>query len=128
MLSCWSSTGGRKARVIAVGVANVTQRGNGRRFLLESDADRRLYLDLLRESLALHEVLLVGYCVMSNHVHLIVIPTDAEGLALSMKHMHGRYASYWNVVHRSSGHTGKDDTSHGLWMGRTCGKHCVTRS
>ncbi len=47
---------GRLARVIAVGVAHhVTQRGNGRRFLLESDTDRRVYLDLLRENLALHE-------------------------------------------------------------------------
>ena len=100
---------GRIARVIAVGVAHhVTQRGNGCRFLLESDADRRVYLDLLRENLASHEVL-VGYCVMSSHVHLIVIPTDAEGLALSMKHTHGRYASYWNAVHNSSGHA---------WQGR----------
>ncbi len=101
---------GRIARVVAVGVAHhVTQRGNGRRFLLESEADRRVYLDLLRENLALHEVLLVGYCLMSNHVHLIVIPTDAEGSASSMKHTHGRYASYWNVVHSSSGHA---------WQGR----------
>jgi putative transposase len=96
--------------VIAVGVAHhVTQRGNGRRFLLESDAYRRVYMDLLRENLGLHEVLLVGYCLMSNHVHLIVIPTDTEGLALSMKQTHGRYASYWNVVHSSSGHA---------WQGR----------
>jgi len=71
---------GRIARVIAVGVAHhVSQRGNGRRFLLESDADRRVYLDLLRENLALHEVLLVGYCLLSNHGHLIVLLTDAEG-------------------------------------------------
>ena len=75
----------------------MTQRGNGRRFLLESDADRRVYLDLLGENLALHDVLLVGYCLMSNRLHLIVIPADAEGLALSMKHTHGRYASYWNI-------------------------------
>jgi hypothetical protein len=65
--------------VIAVGVAHhVTQRGNGRRFLLESDAYRRVYMDLLRENLGLHEVLLVGYCLMSNHVHLIVIPGDVR--------------------------------------------------
>ena len=96
---------GRLARVIAVGVAHhVTQRGNGRRFLLESDADRRVYLELLRENLASHEVLLVGYCLMSNHVHLVVIPGDVRGLALSMKRTHGRYASYWNVAHNSSGH------------------------
>jgi putative transposase len=93
---------GRLARVIAVGVVHhVTQRGNGRRFLLESDPDRRVYLDLLREHLALREVLLVGYCLMSNHVHLVVIPAGAEGLALAMKHTHGRYGSYWNVVHNS---------------------------
>ena len=101
---------GRLARVIAVGVAHhVTQRGNGRRFLLDSDADRRIYLELLQENLRLHEVLLLGYCLMSNRVHLIVIPGDVEGLAVFMKHTHGRYASYWNVVHNSSGHA---------WQGR----------
>ncbi len=100
----------RIARVIAVGVAHhVTQRGVGRRFLLESEADRQVYLCLLRENLSAHKVTLVGYCLMSNHVHLIVVPEDAEGLALSMKHTHGRYASYWNVVHNSSGHA---------WQGR----------
>jgi hypothetical protein len=35
---------------------------------------------------------------------LIVIPANPEGLALSMKHTHGRYASYWNVIHNSIGH------------------------
>ncbi len=101
---------GRLSRVIAVGVAHhVTQRRHGRRFLLERDADRRVYLDLLRENLASPEVQLVGYCLMSNHVHLIVIPGDTEGLAFAMKHTHGRYASYWNVMHNSSGHA---------WQGR----------
>jgi hypothetical protein len=46
---------------------------------------------------------------MSNHVHLIVIPQDSEGLAASLKHTHGRYASYWNVARSSSGHA---------WQGR----------
>ena len=120
---------GRLPRVIAVGVAHhVTQRGYGRRFLLESDADRRVYLNLLRENLASHEVLLVGYCLMSNHVHLIVIPGDAEGLALSMKHTHGRYASYWNVVHSSTGHAWQGRYYSCRWMSRMCGKRCVTRS
>ncbi len=69
----------------------------------------KIYLELLQENLRLNEVLLVGYCLMSNHVHLIVIPGDVEGLAVSMKHTHGRFASYWNVVHNSSGHA---------WQGR----------
>jgi putative transposase len=41
----------RFARVIALGVPHhITQRGNTRRFILENDADRRVYLDLLRQS------------------------------------------------------------------------------
>ena len=46
---------------------------------------------------------------MSNHVHLIAIPTKAEGLAEALKQIHGRYACYWNVAHQSSGH---------VWQGR----------
>src|SRR6266852_1906068 len=46
---------------------------------------------------------------MSNHVHLVVVPRKAEALALALKQTHGRYASYWNAAHRSSGH---------VWQGR----------
>jgi REP element-mobilizing transposase RayT len=47
----------RLPRVIAVhGPHHVTQRGNARRFILESDTDRNVYLDLLKQRLTLHEV------------------------------------------------------------------------
>ena len=67
------------------------------------------YLDLLRQYAEEQQVGVVGYCLMSNHVHLIVIPRKSKGLALAMKYTHGRYASYWNVRHQSSGHA---------WQGR----------
>lgn len=82
----------------------MTQRGNGRRFILQSDTDRNVYLDLLTQSLALHSVLMMGYCLMSNHVHLVLVPGRAESLGLALKHAHGRYASYWNITHQASGH------------------------
>jgi putative transposase len=85
----------RLARVVAADVPHhVTQRGNARRFLLEGDADRKVYLDLLREDIESCKVSLIGYCLMSNHVHLVVVPKKAEGLARALKRMHGRYASY----------------------------------
>ena len=87
----------------------MTQRGNGRRFILDSDTDRSVYLDLLKQSLALHVVAMLGYCLMSNHVHLVLVPGRAESLGLALKHAHGRYASYWNAIHHSSGH---------VWQGR----------
>jgi putative transposase len=100
----------RLARVLAVGVPHhVTQRGNGRTFVLDSDAERDVYKELLQEQCRVHGVTLLGYCLMCNHVHLIAVPGDADSLALAMKYTHGRYASYRNVVHGSSGH---------VWQGR----------
>ena len=100
----------RLPRVIAVdGPHHVTQRGNARRFILDSDTDRNIYLDLLTQSLALHDVTVMGYCLMSNHVHLVLVPRRAESLGLALKHAHGRWASYWNAVHHSGGH---------VWQGR----------
>jgi len=87
----------------------VTQRGNGRRFILDGDTDPDVYLDLLKQSLALHSVATIGYCLMSNHVHLVLVPGRAESLGLALKHAHGRYASYWNAIYHSSGHA---------WQGR----------
>jgi putative transposase len=100
----------RLARVVAVGVPHhVTQRGNARQFILGCDSDRGVYLDLLRQSFVLHGVDLIGYCLMSNHVHLVAVPHQADVLGLSLKNAHGRYAAYWNASHHSTGH---------VWQGR----------
>lgn len=100
----------RLARVVAVDVPHhVTQRGNARQFMLASDSERMVYLDLLRQAVQLHPLSVIGYCLMSNHVHLVVVPHKAEALASALKQAHGQYASYWNASHASSGH---------VWQGR----------
>ena|SRR5258708_39240216 len=72
----------RFARVVAVDVAHhVTQRGNARQVILSSDGDRVAYLELLRQYSELHGLAVLGYCLMSNHVHLIAVPHGAEALA-----------------------------------------------
>jgi hypothetical protein len=93
------------ARVIAVDVAHhVTQRGNARRFILECDADREVYLNLLWEDVGLRGVSLVGYCLMSNHVHLVAIPRSLMiylwpcGTRLKS----GKRTSHWERVVRYS--------------------------
>ena len=84
----------RFPRVVAVDVPHhVTQRGNARQFILNADAGRRVYLDLLRQSIELHGLALVGYCLMSNHVHLIVIPGKVDAMGRALKDTHGRYAA-----------------------------------
>ena len=52
---------------------------------------------------------LLGYCLMSNHVHLIAVPQTETALSLSLKQAHGRYAAYWNGQQSSTGH---------VWQGR----------
>ncbi len=42
--------------------------------ILADDADRLAYLELLRQYSELYRLSLLGYCLMSNHVHLIVVP------------------------------------------------------
>ena len=100
----------RVARVVIADVAHhVTQRGNGRQFLLASDGERLVYRDLLRQALREQPLAVLGYCLMSNHVHLVAVPRRAEVLAEAFQHVHGRYAAYWNVAHATSGH---------VWQGR----------
>ena len=100
----------RLPRVVIADVAHhVTQRGNARQVIFGEDVDRLVYLELLREHCQLYPVSLLGYCLMSNHVHLLAVPHTPEALAQSLKQAHGRYASYWNARRSSSGH---------VWQGR----------
>jgi putative transposase len=100
----------RFARVVVVDVPHhVTQRGNARQVILSDNADRVAYLELLRHYSELHHLSLLGYCLMSNHVHLITVPRTGEAMAQTLKHTHGRYAAYWNTRNSSSGH---------VWQGR----------
>ena len=100
----------RLPRVVVVGVAHhVTQRGNARQVVFDDAADRLTYLALLREHSRLASLSVLGYCLMSNHVHLIATPHRAEALAQTLKHTHGRYAAYRNVQDHSNGH---------VWQGR----------
>ena len=72
----------RLPRVVVVGVPHqVTQRGNARQVILASDSERTTYLALLRQYSDLHRLSLLGYCLLSNHVHLIVVPHSANSLS-----------------------------------------------
>ena len=100
----------RLPRVVITNVAHhVTQRGNARQVIPADDADCTAYLELLRQYCELYRLALLGYCMMSNHVHLIVVPRASEALRQTLKQTHGRYAAYWNARTASSGH---------VWQGR----------
>lgn len=87
----------RQARVTAAGLPHhVTHRGNNRQDVFLSDADRRRYQSFLLERLRPCGVELLGWCWMSNHVHLIAVPRRAESLARLVMQVHSRYAQDFN--------------------------------
>ena len=100
----------RQARVVVPGVAHhVTQRGTGRQLVFYTRTDRLVYLRLLKEHGERAGVRILAYCLMPNHIHLIVVPETEESLATALRRAHGRYAQYFNARKSRSGH---------LWQNR----------
>ena len=101
---------GRIARVIAPGLPHhVTQRGNRRQPTFFCDEDYRHYLALLSEWCEARRVAIWAYCLMPNHVHLILVPHDADSLARAVGAVHRRDTRRVNFREDWRGH---------LWQGR----------
>ncbi len=83
---------------------HVTQRGNRRERVFFSDADYELYRDLLREACARETVAVWSYCLMPNHLHLILTPATPEGLGRALGKAHRRYSAFVNARNRVTGH------------------------
>jgi putative transposase len=108
----------RQPRLRVPGVPlHVIQRGNNRASCFRHESDFLLYLAQLRHLSAGHECALHAYCLMPNHIHLLVTPTSAEACSSLMKQLGQRYAQYFN---KRYGRTGT------LWEGRF--RSCVIDS
>jgi putative transposase len=94
----------RKPRVeVAGGVHHVFARGNRRQAIYLADDDRLLYLELLKQVVKRQGWRCLAYCLMRNHVHLLV-ETPQANLGAGMGRMHGLYAQTFNKRHKHSGH------------------------
>ena len=69
----------------------MTQRGNRRQPVFFSDADRAAYCDLLAAACAERGTRCLAWCLMDNHVHLILVPSDSDGLRATLGEAHRRY-------------------------------------
>ena len=83
---------------------HVTQRGNRREKLFFGDDDYALYRDLLAEACRREGVAVWAYCLMPNHVHLILTPRTPEGLGRALGKAHRRYSAFVNARMRVTGH------------------------
>ncbi len=88
---------------------HVTQRGNRRQPAFFRETDRQLYLDLLREQSQRYHLEVWAYCLMDNHVHLIVMPRQDHSLTRAVAETHRRYTRAVNFREGWRGY---------LWQGR----------
>jgi putative transposase len=95
----------RLARIVIPGLPHhVTQRGNRREAIFFEDGDHEIYIDLLAEQTLKAGVAVWAYCLMPNHVHLVLKPEHAEGLGLAVGEAHRRYTNFINARGRWTGH------------------------
>src|SRR5215207_115055 len=94
----------RKLREEVVdGIFHVYARGNDRRVIYRDDTDRETYLRLLAATVERCRWRLFAYCLMKNHVHLL-IHTPHANLGVGMQRLHSGYALQFNQRHGQSGH------------------------
>lgn len=100
----------RLARIVIPGVPyHVTQRGNRRERTFFEDADYKRYRTMLGKAAKRSGAQVWAYCLMPNHVHLIVALADEDGLRKTLADAHRRYTGLINARHGWTGH---------LWQGR----------
>jgi putative transposase len=100
----------RLARIVLPGIPHhITQRGNGRQQTFFSDDDYALYFDLLKKHAAATGVAVWSWVLMPNHVHLILVPQDQDGLRACLSKVHRAYAGHIHAREKRTGH---------FWQGR----------
>lgn len=100
----------RRARLLLPGVPlHLIQRGNNRSACFYADEDYLFYLDNLKLQAEQHGCAVHAWCLMTNHVHLLVTPSKPESASLMMKGLGQRFVQYINRTYARSGT---------LWEGR----------
>ena len=108
----------RQPRFVLPGVCvHIIQRGNNRAACFVSERDYCLYLLHVRELSQKFECSIHAYCLMPNHVHLLMTPLSAAACTGFMRELGQRYVQYFNRRYGRSG---------SLWEGRF--RSCITDS
>ena len=82
---------------------HVTSRGDRQEDIYESDDDRVLFLNVFGEVCKSYNWVCHGYCLMTNHYHILIETPDAN-LSQGMRQLNGVYSQKFNRVHKRVGH------------------------
>ena len=100
----------RQARIVIPNTAHhITQRGNYQQNIFDREDNYQRYCKWMNEYAQDYNVDILGWCLMSNHVHFVVIPKKKDSLAKLFNTVHMRYSQYFNRERGLKGH---------LWQAR----------
>ncbi len=113
----------RTSRAVAVGYPHhVTQRGNNRQPVFFDDQDRLTYLDTFQQYSVKYHLDVWAYCLMPNHIHLLVVPQNEDALSSGVGLANQVYTRYVNRKYFRSGRLWQNrffscivDTDEYLW-------------
>lgn len=88
---------------------HIIERGNNRDPVFGCEPDYLYYLDCLERASREHDLAIHAYVLMTNHVHLLVTPTDETSAPKTMQSVGRRYVQYFNTNYQRTGT---------LWEGR----------
>ena len=90
-------------RVSSTGVYHIMVRGVNRQDIFSDEEDYRWYLETLKRIATESNLVVLGYCLMSNHVHLL-IDENLGGISNAMKRIGISYAYWYNLKYQRSCH------------------------
>ena len=100
----------RTARIVISNIPHhITQRGNNKQDVFFVDDDREKFLRLLKEQSARFGMIINGFCLMTNHIHIIATPNEKHSLSKAMGRLNLLYSQYISYMHGRTGH---------LWQNR----------
>ena len=95
----------RKRRLLVPdSVYHVTMRANRREMILDSSGIKELYLSVLKAAKARYSMQIHNFCIMGNHVHIIIKPGHNENLSAIMQWINSFFAIRYNRVLGCCGH------------------------
>lgn len=101
---------GRLPRAIDDGlVYHALNRGNNRGEVFNDDGDREAFLEALDRTRSRYPLKLLGYCLMSNHFHLLLQPDTGQSISRILQSLTVAHTWRYHQRHQSSGH---------VWQGR----------
>lgn len=95
---------------------HIITRGNQKQTVFRKDGDRIKYLEILKKAKRKYGILLYSYCLMVNHVHLLIKTASASDMSKFMHWVNLAYVKYFNSTYDIVGH---------LWQGRFISKPVV---